>query len=712
MPVEKSQASSKPASFSQNASTQASNLSPGPYIAIVKNNVDPQRMGRLQVWVSLLSPDENDQSNWVTVSYASPFYGYYQADSTESANEYGKTKQSYGMWMVPPDLEVRVLVTFANGDITKGFWFACIMDGHSHYMVPSLGSSINSDWVANNKEIPADQRPDRVPVMEYNDRDSTLDSDPNWASNKKPLHQAQLQQLRQQGLDFDYVRGPILSSSQRESPSQVFGISTPGRIINRTDKQDKKLRKGGHTFVMDDGDISGDNNFLRLRTGAGHQILMHDSGDFIYISNAKGTAWIELDASGNIDMYSEGNFSLRAANSINLHADQNINMYAGNKMTIVAEQGIDTQSQYLNLNSTKNTTIHACDTLNFKSGAVSNWESSTAINIKAGGNLTLRGSLLNLNCGPSAQVQPLPDIPRGGFPNAVQNHDSYRSIAKRINSVASRVPTHEPDVGHSTMAQQVKNPDAIIMSDNDVAKLDTYGTVPAPPVQKCVDANGNVILEGVTGAAGVLPKNDNTRSVSGTPKNFGNLADNLKKQPDPASAVGTLTKDETKAYMTAIGTSESGMTYNKVNSIGYVGKYQFGAAALVDQGYISKEAYQKYGGANGGNAVLNDPSAWTGKDGLQSKDQFLNAGAVQEKCMQTYTESNYKQLVRSGAIQPSDDPGTVSGVMASAHLLGPGGAYKTRYGESGADAYGTTGTSYVQKGKYAIATLTKNGSLA
>jgi hypothetical protein len=261
------------------------------------------------------------------------------------------------------------------------------------------------------------------------------------------------------------------------------------------------------------------------------------------------------------------------------------------------------------------------------------------------------------------------------------------------------------------MAQQVKNPEAIIMPDKDVAKLNTYGTVPAPPAHRCVDANGNIIIEGTPGATGTVPANDNTKDVSGTPKGFGNLADNLKKQPDPASAIGTLTKGETKAYMTAIGTSESGMTYNKVNSIGYVGKYQFGAAALVDQGYISKEAYQKYGGANGGNAVLNDPGAWTGKDGLQNKDQFLNAGAVQEKCMQSYTESNYKQLVRSGAIQPSDDPGTVSGVLASAHLLGPGGAYKTRYGASGADAYGTTGTSYVQKGKYAIATLTKNGSL-
>ena len=71
----------------------------------------------------------------------------------------------------------------------------------------------------------------------------------------------------------------------------------------------------------------------------------------------------------------------------------------------------------------------------------------------------------------------------------------------------------------------------------------------------------------------------------------------------------------------------------------------------------------------------------------------------------------FRSLVKNGTIQPGDDNATVAGAMASAHLLGPGGAYKTRYGDGGSDAYGTTGASYVAKGKYAINTLTKNGSL-
>ncbi|MGA0828849.1 MAG: hypothetical protein ACO3PP_02545, partial [Flavobacteriaceae bacterium] len=41
-----------------------------------------------------------------------------------------------------------------------------------------------------------------------------------------------------------------------------------------------------------------------------------------------------------------------------------------------------------------------------------------------------------------------------------------------------------------------------------------------------------------------------------------------------------------------------------VQTLGFLGKYQFGAAALEDMGLIKK------GASKGGNKVLNDPSNW------------------------------------------------------------------------------------------------------
>ena len=51
-------------------------VDPYPYIGIVKNNLDPTRSGRLQVYIPDLGGPQDEPNNWRTVSYASPFQGY------------------------------------------------------------------------------------------------------------------------------------------------------------------------------------------------------------------------------------------------------------------------------------------------------------------------------------------------------------------------------------------------------------------------------------------------------------------------------------------------------------------------------------------------------------------------------------------------------------------------------------------------------------
>ena len=141
------------------------------------------------------------------------------------------------------------------------------------------------------------------------------------------------------------TRGTISSSSQRETPSNVFGISTPGRPLNdpaddpnyqaklaagtlTEDYYRVKTRKGGHSFVMDDGGVLGVDQLVRLRTAAGHQIIMHDTEETIYISHANGNSWVELTAEGSINIYSKSGFNLRSEGNVNIHSDQNINLNA------------------------------------------------------------------------------------------------------------------------------------------------------------------------------------------------------------------------------------------------------------------------------------------------------------------------------------------------------------------------------------------------
>ena len=118
----------------------------------------------------------------------------------------------------------------------------------------------------------------------------------------------------------DPDRGPGISSSLRETPSRVFGISTPGPELAPGSDSDQfqtadlkvKGRQGGHTFVMDDGNVDGNSQLIRLRTSNGNMLLMNDSAGFIYLINSSGSAWFEMDASGNIKAYSQAQISLHA----------------------------------------------------------------------------------------------------------------------------------------------------------------------------------------------------------------------------------------------------------------------------------------------------------------------------------------------------------------------------------------------------------------
>jgi hypothetical protein len=220
----------------------------------------------------------------------------------------------------------------------------------------------------------------QLPVAEFNENDPNLFLNSSFYNNPKPIHSYQYSILKKQGLDRDPTRGAISSSSQRETPSYVFGISTPGRPAN--DPKDdpayiKKLnegtiteeyhkvttRKGGHSFVMDDGSVLGADQLIRLRTAGGHQILMHDTTKNLYICHAEGSSWIELTSDGQIKIFAEQGFSVRSKGSLNLHsdlnvniqADNNVNIYAGNKIRLEGENTTSVLTAKLQVEATSKT---------------------------------------------------------------------------------------------------------------------------------------------------------------------------------------------------------------------------------------------------------------------------------------------------------------------------------------------------------------------
>jgi len=121
----------------------------GIYIAKVKDVGDAQRMGRISVWIPEMGGDPEKRESWIVASYAAPFAG---ATSVRGVRDDDQTmegsQQSYGFWMVPPDLENEVLVCFSDGDTSRCFWFACIYQQNMNHMIPGIavGRTTDPNW--------------------------------------------------------------------------------------------------------------------------------------------------------------------------------------------------------------------------------------------------------------------------------------------------------------------------------------------------------------------------------------------------------------------------------------------------------------------------------------------------------------------------------------------------------------------------------------
>lgn len=367
----------------------------GPYLAEVMNNNDSQLSGRIQVYIPDFGGDPREPSNWTMCRYMTPFYGIQPLSNTVAA-ETSDLIESYGMWMQPPDVGVKVLVMFINGDRSRGVWIGCL---------PEIGS---------HGSIPANDRGD----FDYYE-------DPNTpiAERERPQH-SKAWQFVEQGLNNDPQRGPITSSSLRESPSRVFGFNTPG----------------GNSLVMDDGNLSGGSRHIRIRSSSGNQITMNDDDGFIYIINADGSSWMELSASGHLDIYAKsgvniatnGSINMHAQNDINMHAENNVNIQSGNATRIQGTQSVNLWGQSISLTSPESLDIHCCSDIKIRSFA--------NINMKAGQHI-LRGDKFLWNTGSVAEPEQMfktESVSTGGY-----------------NTTVKRTPTIEPFAGHDPASQPV-----------------------------------------------------------------------------------------------------------------------------------------------------------------------------------------------------------------------------------------------------------------
>lgn len=319
-------------------------------------------------------------------------YGGEDADGNESS--VGGTPKSYGMWPQPPAIGTEVLVAFTSSR-EEGFLIGATIGKDRNHMMGGRASAES-------------YLPGLAPVGEKNPYDL---NDPDI----KPADLEGVDVLLEQGLLADFARGHSMSSARRESPSGVFGITT----IN------------GHVFTMDDGNIQGMSRNIRLKSRGGAQILLDDTNKMIFVNNHNGSAWIEIDELGRIDVYSKGSISMHTEDDFNLHAKGNINMQADQGVNIrsAGAEGVKIEANVgdLDMYTAQNFQLQAALNGNVTAGA--SYKESAA-------RIDMNGPVAT----PSARILDNPLV-------------DNRNV---LLSAAARVPEHHPWLGATSVQETFK----------------------------------------------------------------------------------------------------------------------------------------------------------------------------------------------------------------------------------------------------------------
>lgn len=474
MPISDERNRGRPASYHHDRGGVPAEF--GPFIGIVKSNVDANRTGMLKVYIAAFpdnGPDgEDDESKWTSVSYMQPFGGYTPpppaTGTTESVGAYPGNRNSYGMWFTPPDLGVKVVCIFLDGKRGQGYYIGTIPEQGIGAMLPAVGASSRYDLGTNVNQQEYFGDAPQLPVTEINTNNEQAFNDPKYFDQPKPVHSYLAGIMFQQGLVKDPERGPIRSSGQRETPSSVFGISTPGTPVYQGGMSPQDIRQkinageikpnqaqvigrvGGHSLVMDDGDIDGNNALVRIRTSKGHQITMNDTGDFFYIVHANGQTWLEFGSEGTVDVFSTNSINLRTNGDINLHADRDINMFAGRNLQVKSAKRMQLESQEnIVINAQTDITAYSKATIGVKSDGVltinsasGSWGAGSALVLQAGG-IDFNGPAAGRVSTPNPIVKTKMDDTR------FTTSRGWQTASGALESIVSRAPTHEPYPYHN-----------------------------------------------------------------------------------------------------------------------------------------------------------------------------------------------------------------------------------------------------------------------
>jgi hypothetical protein len=644
-----------------------------PVFGIVKDNIDPTRSGRIKVLLADKIPNNSDDaSNWVTVSFLSDFFGKIDSAAGTGKDDHGTYKSnptSYGQWHAPPDIGTKVICIFVNGDPNYGFYIGCVPEAETLHMVPAIGSSDNI--IANGGEAQSYGGATRLPVTNLNTNNASNADSPNFNNSPRPVHSYSATIMNQQGILRDPIRGPISSSASREAASRVgWGVSTPGRPIYEGGYDDSTVtqnldasknaqlkvvaRRGGHSIVMDDGDIIGRDQLVRIRTALGHQILMSDDGQTLMILHSNGQSYIELGKEGTIDMYSTNSVNIRTQGDLNLHADRNVNIHAMENLNIQAKNLQTNSEENTMMRSGSDFNVSATGKLTGLAGGPVAWAAGGEASLVGGGQTFVNGSKVNLNSGsPSTTPEAVKPIPLVAQTDTLHDQEKgFVAAPGKLLTIVSRAPAHAPwaNAGQGVDAK---------------TNLDAASQLPSaasPAVQSATaTASNNATPPAVA-------------TVASAPSSVPAVSAAMDKNTT-AAALGAVATSAAAGPLSAAVTQGAAVVNTAQGPIAAVGSFaqtasQLAAGGILKPGSATLVTSLVQSGANITQAMPS--SLFTGAGGVQNLTSLVQNTTAQATSVVNTMQQAQTALGQVGAITGAESATQVTGMVTAAATVGLG----------------------------------------
>lgn len=561
----------------------------GLYEGIIKENSDYQKMGRLAVWVPELGTEESNADGWVVAMYLSPFGGATNMDDTKEDQTYEGTQRSYGFWAVPPDPGNRVAVQFLNGEPSRAVWIGCFYQQYRNTMIPNIPKHNNYQYG------------EKVPGAEHNVNEGSPTDD----ENERPFHRTHYEAIRNQGLETDTIRGFSQNGATSSELSRVYGMLTPkGHYWSMEDTDgDEKIRIrtiGGAQILLDDT-----NNVIYIANQKANGWVEIDEDGKIMVFSEEGMSVrsrkdIALTADRDLLFEAGRNTVIKTKDQTFLDTtdfyetikekhDVDIGEKRSEKIkqhhqTILEDKVVHVMGEYTlgvdkkyNLNVEDNVDVSTRGEYNLSvekelhigSKKDASFSSMKKTNIISKNNIVMAGKKLIENSGGNAEpptppeaakakVSEIPERPTFEYDDIHQKPQDNGTRRRKVRSLASSFPTHEPNPQHSKPSyNRDENADDAGQSGRDGGgspdqKPETGGDGGSNP-----DTGGSTPDSGSGSGSG----NDSGGSQSGGKFNMKKLREDLKRHegyknevyPDPkhgashpTAGVGHLLKGSEK----------------------------------------------------------------------------------------------------------------------------------------------------------------------